>query len=129
RRIFVDREIDAFEVRAEQQVVAVARPGEHVLRRDLAPGAGAVLDDHALAERSPEPIVDVARRQVGLPTRAAADDEPDRLFRIRLRERGGYPDLDQAKDYFANAAHGSSRLSVLLVHSLYCDRSGAGEKS
>ena len=67
---------------AQEQVVAVPRLGEHILRGDLSAGAGAVLDDHALAQRVSEPLGDEPRWQVGRPARAEADHEPHGLVRI-----------------------------------------------
>src|SRR2546423_1838068 len=86
--VAIDREIDAFEMRAEEQVVAIARSCEHVLRRDLPAGAGAVLDHDALPEPLAQALGDVARRQIGRPARGETDHEAYRLVRI-LRVRDG----------------------------------------
>src|SRR5437588_374828 len=102
--VAIDGEIDAFEVRAEEEVVAIARSCEHVLRRDLPAGAGAVLDHDALPEALAEALGDVARRQIGRPTGREADHEAYRLLRI-LRKRHRNKDRGQVRNYFASYAH------------------------
>src|SRR2546423_925027 len=97
--VAIDGEIDAFEVRAEEQVVAIARSCEHVLRRNLPAGAGAVLDHDALPEALAEALGDVARRQIGRPAGGETDHEAYRLLRI-LRVRSNRDEkLYHVRDY------------------------------
>ena len=87
-RVLVERGVDRFEMRAEQQVVAVGRLRQHVARRQHAGGAGLVLDDEALAEQRAELVGDVPRRNVGRAAGAEADHEPHGAVRIViLRQR------------------------------------------
>ena len=74
--------------------MAVARLRERVLRRDLAGGAGAVLDDHALAERGAEALGDEARGQIGRTAGGEADDETQRLVGVLRVGRGAESEKD-----------------------------------
>ena len=73
---------------AEIEGVAVGRRAHHAADADAAAGAADVLDDHRLAERLPQPIVQDARDGVGRAAGRERHDHGDRPRRIGLRERG-----------------------------------------
>jgi hypothetical protein len=61
--------------------VAVRPGAQHLLHRDVAAGAGAVVDHHRLAERRLQRVLQHARGEVGLPAGREADDQVDRPLR------------------------------------------------
>ena len=78
--------------RAEENRVAVGRRAGCQLRRDVAAGAGTVVDQHLLAPALAQPVADDARQYVGSAARPERDDEADRFRRVFLRgncNRGG----------------------------------------
>ena len=69
--------------------MAVGRRRLQRLRGDLAAGAGAVLHDHRRAELVLQLLGQDARDGIGAAARREADQDADRLRRLRLREAGG----------------------------------------
>jgi hypothetical protein len=91
--ILVDGGVDRLEMRAEQQVVAVARLRQHVPGRDHSGRRRLVLHHHALAERIAQLVGHEACRDVGRPAGAEADHQPDRprgigFFSARAADAG-----------------------------------------
>ena len=66
----------------QKERVAIGRPRDHVTRGDYAARGRLILDKDALAERLAELVGDEPRRDIGRPTNAEADHQPDRPIRI-----------------------------------------------
>ena len=117
-RVLVGGGVDRFEMGAEQQGVAVARLREHVAGRDHAGGGRLVLHDDALAERVAELVGDEARRDIGRPAGAEADDQPDRPRRIgllRIRRTGEREQGEGAAEFWSSSGT-SYRPSQMSTH-------------
>ena len=80
--IAIHRDIDRIEMRAEQQRIAVRGLGEEVARRHDPGRRRLVFDNDRLAERVAQLVGDKARRNIGRPAGAEADQKPDGPFRI-----------------------------------------------
>ena len=89
RQIAIERRIDRERGdRAHEDRVAVGRRFRGELRRDIARGAGTVVDDHLLAEPFAQLRRQRARRRVRAAARRETDQHADRFGRdIRLPRR------------------------------------------
>jgi hypothetical protein len=70
-----------------EQRVAVRGSADHRFGREIAAGAGTIVDDERMAQPGRQPIGDDAREQIGRAAGSRADDEPHRPRRIALRVR------------------------------------------
>ena len=70
---------------AVQQRVAVGRSLRHQIGREIAAGAGLVLDHDGLAETNRQPLTVKPRDDVDRAARRIADDQPDRPVGVGLR--------------------------------------------
>lgn len=104
------RVIDFLEMRAQEQRVAVRRLRNHIACRNYSPCRRFVFDDNRLAQRGAEFVGDEARRNVGRPAGAEANQKPDRpvgvsLLRARLRCAGEHQhERRERGDDFCHAA-------------------------
>jgi hypothetical protein len=85
--------------RRGEQRVAVRLGAKHELRAQIAAGTGAALDDELLAEARRELLRSRAREEVGGAARREGNDDAHRLRRIRLRERGGGRERQDAEPF------------------------------
>ncbi len=87
-RILVEHRVDRFEVRAQQQIVAIAWLCQHVARRQHAASTRFVLNNNTLTKHRREPIGDEPSRNISRAAGPEPDDETDRPRRIGIaRER------------------------------------------
>ena len=73
---------------ADRDGVAVGRLALHVFDGEPSAGAGAVLDDHRLAENLGKLRPDDARQKISAAAGGKAENEVDRLVRIAGRRIG-----------------------------------------
>jgi hypothetical protein len=90
----------------EQQRVAVGRRVHHLLRGDVAAGAGLVLDDHRLADRGLHLLGDQAGHDVGGAAGREGDDDANGLV-WEGRQAGQRPCKSGKKDQ-CETRHGKS---------------------
>jgi hypothetical protein len=96
-------------VRAQQQIVTVARLSQHIARRQHPTGTRLVLNNYVLAKQGREPVGDKPGRNVGRAAGAEPDDETDRPRRIRItgeRHSGDDERGDKTNKDFESIAHG-----------------------
>ena len=97
RELRIDADIDGLRShRAEKQRVAVGRRARGEFRRDVAAGAGAIVDHHLLAPALAQPLAHHARENIGGAARPERDDDADRFRRIVLRDRRRRGDGDES---------------------------------
>jgi hypothetical protein len=96
RQVGIQRRVDGVLVIGEQQRVAIRRRLGCELARDNAGGAGAVIDDHLLAEDLAELRAEKPRQEIGRAARRGGRDQTDRAGRIVLRLRAERSERDQS---------------------------------
>ena len=74
--VAVEQRVDRVEIGAQQQIVTVARPRQHIERGEQGAGAGLVFDHHRLAEGCAQSLGQEARRNVGRPSRGETEHQP-----------------------------------------------------
>ena len=105
-QLWIDPDIRAVRARGgHEQRVAVGRAPRHCIGGDVAARAGAVLDDHRLAEAHGKLLAHHARQHVGRRARPDGDEDAHRLLRVALprgirgdaerKERGDQAHLQQ----------------------------------
>jgi hypothetical protein len=95
--------------RVQQQRVAVGRGAAHRFAADAAAGAGAVVDDHRLAQRLRQFLGDDAAEHVGEAPGGPRHDDLDRLARVVGRSgRHGCEDGERAGDATDDRVQGAA---------------------
>jgi hypothetical protein len=98
----VDRRVPHLPGAEHRERVAVGRRARRQLERDRAACAGAIVDDDALAEPIRQLGRDDAGDHIETAARRVRHEQPDRLRRIRLRERRPGRGQDQRKRHCAH---------------------------